>query len=356
MDNGWPTRHVVAHSPAGGMRLTHSEFAPAESSGRRPNVYAALDLGTNNCRLLIARPTHDSFRVVDAFSRIVRLGEGLGSSKRLAEDAIGRAVQALKVCRDKMDGREVGRARLIATAACREAENGEEFCERVLEETGLHLETIDQETEARLAAIGCSPLVDPDADGVLLFDIGGGSSEVVWLQRRAGDHRGMPAIHSWVSLPVGVVTLAESYGGVDVSSAVFEAMVAHVACLLAPFAASIAPTARYHMLGTSGTVTTLAGIQLGLPRYERRRVDGTWLNDAELHEVMARVRAMNYEQRIASPCIGHERADLVLAGCAILAAIRQAFPCDRLRVADRGVARRNPDRIDAPGRRLASRA
>ncbi|BCJ90822.1 exopolyphosphatase [Terrihabitans soli] len=309
-------------------------------TGRRQDaLYAALDLGTNNCRLLIARPIWDGFRVVDAFSRIVRLGEGLGASGRLSSDAIHRAVEALKVCRDKIKARGVKRARLIATEACRLAENGEEFSQRVFAETGLQLEIIDRQSEARLAALGCAPLADPNADGVLLFDIGGGSSELVWLDR----HRnlsGEPRIRSWISLPVGVVNLAERHGGTHVSDEVFEAMVEDVMPRLDDFPekhALKAACSKLHMLGTSGTVTTLAGVHMDLPRYDRRRVDGAWMTSPQIDEVIGRLRAMPYEDRVANPCIGRERADLVLAGCAILEAFRRTFPCSRLRVADRGL-------------------
>ena len=316
--------------------------APGEHPlvSRAPNLYAALDLGTNNCRLLIARPIWDGFRVVDAFSRIVRLGEGLGSSGRLSQDAISRAVEALKICRDKIAARGVHRARLIATEACRSAENGEEFSARVHEETGLELEIIDRATEARLAAVGCSPLADPQSEGVILFDIGGGSSELVWLERPRGGFAAEPRIRSWMSLPVGVVTLAERHGGLAVTEQVFEDMVRDVEPMLESFperAALVKACGRLHMLGTSGTVTTLAGVHMDLPRYERRRVDGAWLTDVQINNVVGRLRAMTYEERVANPCIGRERADLVLAGCAILEAFRRAFPCARLRVADRGL-------------------
>jgi exopolyphosphatase/guanosine-5'-triphosphate,3'-diphosphate pyrophosphatase len=303
-------------------------------------TYAALDLGTNNCRLLVARPAGHGFRVIDAFSRIIRLGEGISASGRISDAAIERAVSALSVCRDKMRHRQAGRVRLIATEACRAAENGDHFRARISQEVGLELEIIDRMTEATLAATGCTPLVDPGTEGVILFDIGGGSSELVRLGPCAPTRRGppVPAIKGWVSIPLGVVTLAERHGGVTVTRAVFEAMVAEVAERIADFAAAHRGNlARMHMLGTSGTVTTIAGVYLDLPRYDRRQVDGCWLTADQVTEVVERLIAMSYEARVANPCIGAERADLVLAGCAILEAIRRAFPCERLRVADRGL-------------------
>jgi exopolyphosphatase/guanosine-5'-triphosphate,3'-diphosphate pyrophosphatase len=303
-------------------------------------TYAALDLGTNNCRLLVARATHEGFRVIDAFSRIIRLGEGITATGRLGEPAIGRAIEVLRICRDKMRNRGVTRARLIATEACRQAENGTAFLDRVREEVGISLEIVDRETEAMLAAIGCTPLVDPEAEGAILFDIGGGSSEIASLGRPKACRNGPPepAMRGWTSLPVGVVTLAERHGGITVTREIFETMVAEAAAHIAPFAQELGKhPINGHLLGTSGTVTTIAGVHLGLKRYDRRRVDGCWMMDDEVTEVMERLLAMSYDERVCNACIGAERADLVLAGCAILEAIRRAFPSARLRVADRGL-------------------
>ena len=310
----------------------------APSHLRAPTLYAALDLGTNNCRLLVAHPTRHSFRIVDAFSRIVRLGEGLSKSGLLSEAAITRTIEALKVCRAKLDARHVSRARLIATEACRQAENGGEFLARVREETGLDLEIVDRETEAQLAAAGCAALADDDATAILIFDIGGGSSEIVWLCRhdqKDARHASMDARHTgaamrervklWTSLPLGVVTLAEKFGGEDVSCATFDAMVAHVREAMQDFIARTQAETRcaqFHLLGTSGTVTTIAGVHLGLARYDRRQVDGLWMSDEDVTAAMARLRAMPYADRAANGCIDRERADLVLAGCAIFEAIR----------------------------------
>jgi exopolyphosphatase/guanosine-5'-triphosphate,3'-diphosphate pyrophosphatase len=323
----WPPRH------------------PVEGGGSHPYprpAYAALDLGTNNCRLLVARPIREGFRVIDAFSRIIRLGEGMAASGRLGEAAIGRALEALSICRDKMRNRGVTRARLIATEACRAAENGPEFRARVQREIGLDIEIVDRETEAKLAAIGCTPLMDPACENVVLFDIGGGSSEVVRLGRNYPASGGPPSpqIRGWASLPVGVVSLAERYGGVKVDGALYDAMATEVEQHVRRFAAEHCAgldLAKTHLLGTSGTVTTIAGLHLRLKRYDRRQVDGCWMLDAQVQSVLDELCAMSYEERVASPCIGAERADLVLAGCAILEAIRRVFPCERLRVADRGL-------------------
>jgi exopolyphosphatase/guanosine-5'-triphosphate,3'-diphosphate pyrophosphatase len=315
------------------------------SAGEPDDLYAALDLGTNNCRLLIAQPTRPGqFRVVDAFSRIVRLGEGLGVSSRLSQEAMDRSVEALKICAQKLGTRKIRKARLIATEACRMADNGEEFLARVRSETGLELEIIDRQTEARLAVSGCSSLVGYQTRSVVLFDIGGGSSEIAVIS--IGENRSSRLanhITHWTSLPVGVVTLSERHGGQDISKADFEAMVAEVDDMLARFQSPTVqelaadPQADFHLIGTSGTVTTLAGVHLDLPRYDRRKVDGLWLSNDEVSLMQSRLLSWDFAARSANPCIGPDRADLVLAGCAILESIRRRWPSPRLRVADRGL-------------------
>jgi exopolyphosphatase/guanosine-5'-triphosphate,3'-diphosphate pyrophosphatase len=332
-------------APGDATSAGNSDDRPADRrQEREPPIFAALDLGTNNCRLLVAVPTRPGqFRVIDAFSRIVRLGEGLSSSGRLGEAAMDRAIEALRICADKLGSRHVRRSRLIATEACRSAENGAEFLARVTAETGLRLEVIDRQTEARLAVSGCGSLIERDTHGVVLFDIGGGSSEVALIDvsgprsPRLAEH-----IVAWTSLPVGVVSLAERFGGRDVTRSSFAAMVDHVAELLAHFEARgrlgrLASGARFHLLGTSGTVTTLAGVHLGLERYDRRRVDGLWMDGRSVDLMVERLLSWDFPSRVANPCIGADRADLVLGGCAILEAIRAVWPSDRLRVADRGL-------------------
>jgi exopolyphosphatase/guanosine-5'-triphosphate,3'-diphosphate pyrophosphatase len=338
---------VPLTQPRPGKAVRVPSTRPRHTNGRAAApLYAALDLGTNNCRLLIARPEERGFRVVDAFSRIVRLGEGVGAHLRLSDAAMDRAIDALAQCHRKLADRGVARSRLIATEACRAAENGAEFIDRVRSETGLALEVVNRETEARLAVAGCATLVDHDADGVILFDIGGGSSEIVWLDLRnrcgARGYALTRFIRSWISLPVGVVNLAERHGGVHVTPDIFEAMVEDAADHLSAFSladnlSEAIASGRVHMLGTSGTVTTLAGVHLGLKRYDRRRVDGTWLDDRDVSHMIDQLRDMPYEARVENPCIGADRADLVLAGCAILEAIRRRWTCSRLRVADRGL-------------------
>lgn len=349
--NGQPTTNVPAAKEAKTFEAAPIVAAPVqpEPPVYRPPmqelpVFAALDLGTNNCRLLVAVPArHGQFRVIDAFSRIVRLGEGLSASGRLSGPAMDRAVEALKICGDKLRNRKIRRSRLIATEACRSAANGEEFLERVEREAGLKLEIIDRQTEARLAVSGCGSLVERDTKGVVLFDIGGGSSEIALIDL-TGQRSPRLANHivSWTSLPVGVVSLAERFGGRTVTRETFAAMVDDVAARLANFDGSdrlnhVINSPHFHLLGTSGTVTTLAGVHLDLERYDRRRVDGLWMDRDSVDRMVERLCGWDFQQRVANPCIGADRADLVLAGCAILEAIRAVWPSERLRVADRGL-------------------
>jgi exopolyphosphatase/guanosine-5'-triphosphate,3'-diphosphate pyrophosphatase len=341
-------RHAARVTPPDG----HADGRGNDGGGDRRDdpVYAALDLGTNNCRLLVARPTRRGFQVIDAFSRIIRLGEGVSVSGQLAEAAIDRTLDALNVCASKMLRNNVTRSHLVATEACRSAQNGTAFIERVRRDTGMDLEVLSQEAEARLAVSGCATLIDEGCDHALVFDIGGGSSELIWLDvaKRRGDCDGAQrakstdCIAAWTSLPVGVVSLAEKFGGKHVQPHEFEDMVNWVSGLIQPFEdkhnfRERISCGRVHLLGTSGTVTTVAGIQMRLPRYDRRRVDGCWLDCADVRDVTYNLLHQTYEQRVAEPCIGRDRADLVLAGCAILEALMRTWPTERLRVADRGL-------------------
>ena len=325
------------------------------SYNRRGPVYAALDLGTNNCRLLLARPTRRGFRVVDAFSRIIRLGEGVSQTGLLSEAAMDRTIDALKICASKIERAGDCRARLVATEACRSASNGPHFLDRVRHELGLHIEILTPEEEATLAVIGCATLIDMNVDYALVFDIGGGSSELIWLDLRhisdlgptgakklIEDIRKGTGSAVWASLPVGVVSIAERFGGQEVTPDLFERMVSYVSELIAPFETRHNFRNRIvgksiHFLGTSGTVTTVAGIKLGLQRYDRNKVDGCWMAVSDVKRVTYNLLERSYAERVAEPCIGRDRADLVLAGCAILEAILREWPCERLRVADRGL-------------------
>ena len=360
---------TASDDPSGDDRDEAGGGEQSQSSERAPNrrqsdvmggdpprdyapAYGALDLGTNNCRLLVARPSRRGLVVVDAFSRIIRLGEGLAASGRLSEPAMSRTLDALRICATKLERARVARARLVATEACRIAENGMDFLDRVQRDTGLEIELLTPESEARLAVAGCSALLDGQSELTLVFDIGGGSSELIWLDMARQPHpwrrsladrlEAQRCIAAWTSLPVGVVTLAERFGGRHVLREEFEAMVAHVVDMLTPFEGRYRFRDRIkdrpaQLLGTSGTVTTVAGIHLGLKRYDRSRVDGCWMSTADARSVTERLLAMSYEERMAEPCIGRDRADLVLAGCAILEAILRLWPCETLRVADRGL-------------------
>ncbi|TWB14176.1 exopolyphosphatase/guanosine-5'-triphosphate,3'-diphosphate pyrophosphatase [Nitrospirillum amazonense] len=304
---------------------------------RRP-VLAALDLGTNNCRLLIARPGREGFRIIDAFSRIVRLGEGLSRTNALSDEAMARTVAALKICGNKMRRRGVTDVRAVATEACRRAANCGTFIDRVAEETGIRIEIITAEEEARLALAGCAALLNRRIPRALVFDIGGGSTEIMWLSF----NRGRPALIDQVSVPQGVVSLTETFGGDRVLPEAYRGMVDTVGAALADFDARNdirreVAAGRVQMLGTSGTVTTLAGIRLGLTRYDRSQVDGSWLGLEEARAISKSLLCLDYAGRSAHPCIGHDRADLVIAGCAVLEAIWERWPVENLRIADRGV-------------------
>lgn len=316
---------------------------PPHNSAVRRNwlertAYAALDLGTNNCRLLIARAGGDDFTVVDAFSRVVRLGEGLTSTGRMSDEAMDRAVEALTVCAEKLKKRNVVLARSVATEACRQAVNGAQFIERVKRETGIHLDIISPKEEARLAVMGCHALLEQGAGPALIFDIGGGSTELVLVSTSGL----VPEILDWVSVPWGVVSLTESERAEaetpEQLNAIYASMRAKVMASFAEFAARLPEDGGdRRLLGTSGTVTTLASVYLKLNSYDRRAVDGLHLPTAAMRDISRELARRNIEGRAEFPTIGHERADLVVAGCAILETIFDIWPGERLGVADRGI-------------------
>ncbi len=313
---------------------------PFERGRSRPEaVLAAVDLGTNNCRMLVAHPRDQDFAVVDSFSRITRLGEGLSASGQLSKSAMDRTIEALKCCAEKMDKCGVTISRNVATEACRRAENCDSFIDRVHDETGIALEIISADEEAGLALKGCSSLIDPTIPYTVIFDIGGGSTEVLFV--RVDDAASMEIL-GCMSMPLGVVTVAEDCGGGDLCERTYEEVAIRVERLLAPFEHQHDIRARVEageaqMIGTSGTVTTLGGIHLGLPRYDRTTVDGITLDFETLTGHSRSLCEMSLQQRASEPCIGWQRADLVLGGCAILEAICRLWPVGKLRVADRGL-------------------
>jgi exopolyphosphatase / guanosine-5'-triphosphate,3'-diphosphate pyrophosphatase len=301
-------------------------------------AYAALDLGTNNCRLLIAKAGADGFTVVDAFSRVVRLGEGLTSTGKMSDEAMDRAIEALSVCADKLKKRNVVLARSVATEACRQAVNGAQFIERVKRETGIHLDIISPKEEARLAVMGCHALLEAGLGPALIFDIGGGSTELVLVSTDGV----VPEILDWVSVPWGVVSLTESerfdQEDADARLAGYDAMRAKVSASFAEFAERLPNDQGDHrLLGTSGTVTTLASVYLKLKSYDRSAVDGLHLPTSAMREISQELASLSPSGRAAFPTIGNERADLVVAGCAILEAILDIWPGERLGIADRGI-------------------
>lgn len=338
--------------------MSEAPRAPGAPHGRRRRsqdesvaCYAALDLGTNNCRLLVATPTPRGFRVVEAYSRIVRLGEGLSQTGQLSEAAMERSLAALKVCAEKIRRRKAIRVKAVATQACRGATNGPDFVRRVQEETGLKLQIISPREEAQLSVAGCMSLFDREQDAALVVDVGGGSTELSWVDLKGGGLDAKPRqfaawklpIKAWLSIPVGVVTLAERFPeGERAEEGWFRAMVDDVKVRIEAFPHAepmrdIFAEGRAHLIGTSGAITSLAGLHLGLPRYDRNIVDGLWMDRADCDVASERLQGLTAAERALEPCIGADRADLVLAGAAILQAVQELWPCSRVRVADRGL-------------------
>ena len=324
--------------------------APSRGNGRtsarsRAPLYAALDLGTNNCRMLIAAPDGDGgLRVVDGYSRIVRLGEGVTHTGRLSDEAMGRAYQALTACAQRIEARSPVAVGCVATQACRAASNGQTFLNRIKTDLGLDFQIIGSEEEAQLAVLGCASLIEPEPEYTLIVDIGGGSTELSWVRSKdvLVNPLGAPIL-AWGTAPLGVVTLAEEEEEpADGKEAWYEALVTRLAAQIAPVGdvahlREAFEQGRAHIIGTSGTVTSLAGVHMGLARYQRARVDGYWFDVAACRATIAHMLAKTLEQRAANPCVGKDRADLVVLGGAILDAVLRVWPSTRIRVADRGL-------------------
>jgi len=333
-------------------RPRHKRGSGKKGSRRRngsgASTYAAVDLGTNNCRLLIARDAGESFRIIDSYSRVVRLGQGLAATGQLSEESMDAAVEAIAVCASKMKAKRVKRWRCVATEACRRASNGAAFLQRVKDETGISLEVISPRVESRLAVMGCMNLVDTTKDVSLVIDIGGGSTELSWvdvrkLREESPDrklHR--PPISAWASLPIGVVTLSELVPEIEDKSVWYDELRNVVRQKIKEQGCETRFTnlfqqGRGHLIGTSGTITSLAGIHLKLPYYQRAKVDGLWLRSADAVSVARDMGSRSFEDRAKEPCIGTDRASLLVAGCAITDVLCEMWPSKMIRVADRGL-------------------
>lgn len=344
--------------PAGAGAFPKLVEPPAARHPDRGQLYAALDLGTNSCRMLIARPRGNQFQVVDSFSKPVQLGHGLEASGRLSRSSMARTVHALQICRRKLEAHSVSHMRLVATEACRRAINSREFMRMIRNETGLPIEVIDAEEEARLAVISCAPLVSKRSRNLLVVDIGGGSTELVWLdlsevtpaeRPRAimrlstgfvGPGRGgLARVVDWISVPLGVATLRDHFADVDDDAGRFALMSWYFEEKLADFTpyAHGAPDDGFQIIGTSGTVTTVAASHLGLKRYDRTKVDGLSMTSKQIDRVILDYLALGPEGRRADPRIGRERQALIMSGAAILQALMRLWPTTRLSVADRGL-------------------
>ncbi|WP_114964540.1 Ppx/GppA phosphatase family protein [Alkalilacustris brevis] len=351
---------MAPERPAGADAFPKSVEPPRRSPPDRGQLYAALDLGTNSCRMLIARPTGAQFQVVDSFSKAVQLGAGLEASGRLGHASMARTVQALRICRRKLERHRVNHMRLVATEACRRAANARDFIRKVQRETGLQLEIIQPEEEARLAVVSCASLVSPRTEQLLVVDIGGGSTELVWIDlsgvppgERARAimrlHRGFdpeqqghgPAarVVDWISVPLGVATLRDQFRDVDDDAAHFALMSWFFEENLAKFSPYDREQARdgFQIIGTSGTITTVAASFLGLTRYDRNRVDGLCMTTDQIDSVIREYLALGPEGRRVDPRIGRDRHALIMSGAAILQALMRVWPTDRMSVADRGL-------------------
>lgn len=300
-------------------------------------ILGALDLGTSNCRLLISKTEKNKLVELERFSRIVRLGEGLGLRGNLTDIAMQRTISVLKICADKFSRYNLDGQRCVATEACRRAENREELVRRAKDEAGINLEIISTEEEAELAFTSCLNLVDPDAQNVLLTDIGGGSTEIIWAELQEGK----PIIKKSFSAKIGVMSLSDLLDNQFFRYGTYQEIVAYTTKVFSPIKESLyeetSKSKKTQYICTSGTITALAALHLDLQRYNRSLIDGISISRQEIEQVKRKLLHMNQAERENLPCVGRERGDLMIPGCAILEAIYSCWNIDKFVVADRGV-------------------
>lgn len=302
-------------------------------------VFAAIDLGTNSCRLLVGK--YDGhLRIIDSYSKVVRLGENIQLNNELSQEAIERTLKALQICMEKVLGNRVTHLRAVTTEACRRASNSYDLLNRAKSELNLELEVITSHEEANLAISGCANMFQRNIPYVIAFDIGGGSTEVMWVKLKEGTPNF--EVIDLISLPFGVVTLSDQFGSFATSPQIYTQIREKVAHDLDAFAARnniqrFMEKKQVQMVGTSGTVTTLAAIHLKLQRYDRYMIDGIYLRMENIREITQYVLNMPVKQRNLHPSIGVGRSDLVITGSAILEGICDTFEVPYIRVADRGV-------------------
>lgn len=313
---------------------------PNKGASQAQKNFAAIDLGTNSCRLVIASPTPASFRIVETFSKITRLGEGIINDNELSRPAMRRTINALKVCAGVIEEyAPIYRSRFVATAACRRAKNCKEFLDLVKKETGLTIETISSKEESRLAVVGCIPLLNRNIRRALVFDIGGGSTEIS-LARVTNS--GKTFIEGFVSLPYGVVTISEAFPSRDMTALAYDTIIERTHKLLKEFdekynIREAIKNQEIQIIGTSGTVTVLGAVHLNLPRYNRSAVDGISITRQDIDRAIAKIKRLGDEGRKKHPCIGAQKADLTMAGCAIIEGLCSFWPIEEITVADRGI-------------------
>lgn len=316
----------------------HISAQSAHITPQTAEYLAAIDLGTRNCRLIIAKHHGGQIEIVDLFSRFVCLGEGVAQSRRLGRKAMERTITVLKQCAKRLSHYPNVVFSGVTTDAVRRAENAQSFLRRVARETGLKLEMIDEKEEAYYEVLGCARVLDMRKKRHIIFDIGGGSSEIILCSL---DQEKRVRIDEMLSLPYGVVNLYESVDKLTFTS--YTSIVEEVQNLCRRFLVAhlgdlaSQDVSAFQVIGTSGTTTTVAAMHHNLKMYDRERVDGTSLCFEDVQKVIHYVQSLSPAERRSNAFCGHVEDDLVLTGFAILEGILRAVPCMYFTVTDAGV-------------------
>lgn len=299
--------------------------------------FAAIDLGSRNCRTIVGcQSKAGAFEYIETYSKSVSLADGVAASKKLSRKSMDRTIEALAFC-SKVLSRYAGLTYLaVATDAMRRAENASVFIKRVKRELGLIISIITPQEEAYYAALGCIEVLSLETEIFVVFDIGGGSSEIA-LCRQKSD-KDIELIDS-LSIPYGVINLLESKDHLTFSG--YSNLVQKISDLSRDFLNQYATTLdfvnNFQCIGTSGTTTTVAALNMNLRFYDREKINDSILQFSEILKTVHYVQSLSEDERKLHPYISQSNEDLVLGGLTILEGIVRGLPASTITVTDRGV-------------------
>ena len=290
-------------------------------------VVASIDIGTNSTRVLVARPVDGKLDILDRRNTITRLGQNVGATGRLAEEAVERTLACLRDYRAILDEHGVDRLRVAATSASRDAANRDEFFDAVEEVVGVRPELLSGTEEGRLSFLGATGDLDPALGPFLIVDIGGGSTEFIL----GTDH-----VEGVISVDVGCVRLTEKFLDHDPPRPEeLTACISFADAYLDDVIRELPGSAEARTLvGLAGTITTVAAVEIGLATYDRDAIHHFVLTRAAAEDVFRTLATESRADRIHNPGLEEARADVIVGGCCVLVALFRRFGFDEMIVSE----------------------